>query len=318
MELSDHRPSLFAGARWYEELAEPARDVPSAWHCTKSEMNWAAQLLSVAADYAHERGLLDIYRARLAGISAVELTPERAKANSRSVSSPIWVILHELIVACYLERVLGWKFDKHEPAGYKSSRGDWQLTTQSGESIFVEVKTAEEAEFYGESGVFSRGVRYKQVRNILKGAYRQLPDDPRSTLVVVVGRDTLEIPFGIMLGDLFQTLFGAYQLRFRPFEEDAPGSAGPSFHDMLVHGTKHRRLGCVAGMNLSGLEIPRLGFYAIDNPYAEGGKRIREESFTDARRFFIDRSGHGEDRNGLSHCDAWERMSHRTIVAGAA
>lgn len=310
VNLTDARPLLFSGLDWYEELEEPQDDIPSAWFRTKGHLTWAGQLLSVAAEFASSHGLLDAYRTRLAGIDRADLTVARAKAFSRAVSSPIWVIVHELIVACFLERVLGWQYLSHEPSGNKKTRGDWEFATAGGEVVFVEVKTAEEPEIYEDSGAFSRSPRDKQIRGILKGAYKQLPDDGRKTLVVIIGREMLGIPYGIIHGDVFQTLFGQFQVRFRPFEEDAKLRGGPSFRDMLVHGTKHRRLGCIAGFELSGLDFPQLRFYAIENPFSNRTNRLAADSLQYARRYVVDAAGVGQEHTGLSHEDAWNRMSN--------
>lgn len=289
-------------------MSRPSDDSPSAWFVAKQSGHWAEALLSSCAAFADEHGLLHQFRAKFAGIRSIDLTPHRAASEARSVSSSIWAIAHELVVARYLERVLGWSFAEYEPLGYKSLRGDWEFTTTAGARVFVEVKTIDEPEPIATSGVYSRGIASRRIRNVVKTAYRQLPDDDRATLVVLAGREILAISHGIMLGDVFQTLFGQFQVRFKPFETDPDYRAGPSFRDMLVHGTKHRRLGTVAGLCISGLDIPYLRFYAIDNPYARATVRLRESDLAPVARFFVDMIGKGVEERGLSLEDAWARM----------
>lgn len=94
--------------------------------------------------------------------------------------------------------------------------------------------------------------------------------------MVLVGREILSVSHGIMFTDLCQTMFGQFQVRFKAFAEDADYQAGPAFKDMLVHGTKHRRIGCIAAMRITGIDIPHVRFYAIDNPFASPGKRLSD------------------------------------------
>jgi hypothetical protein len=105
----DLRPMLFGGAEWYERLQPPAGDELSVWWVAKSPSpeRWTPQVLTAAAQFAQEHGLLELYRAKFRGIAAAEFLPARAQADRRSVSFPIWEIAHELLVARYLERVLG-------------------------------------------------------------------------------------------------------------------------------------------------------------------------------------------------------------------
>ena len=304
----DFREQMFADAEWYRGLAKPLPGETSAWYTVKAPDRWEAELLSTAGKFAVDHQLLDHYRRRFQGIVLADLAPARAKAQRRSVCSPIWVIAHELVVGAYLEHVLGWALEAHEPLGNKLSKGDWQFRTPEGQSVFVEVKTALEPMPMPTTGVFSKGVKDKQIREILRGAYKQLPTDDRSTLVVIVGYDMLEISHGILFGDLFQTLFGAFQLKFRPFAEDLGFTAGPSLREMHVHGTKHRQLGCVAGMYLSGIDFPKLEFYAIDNPFAHGSKRLPARTFERCRRFLVDSGGHGEELTGLEMVEGWRTM----------
>ena len=308
---TDLRPLLFEGATWYRQLTCPEHDdEPSAWYLAKGDSSgWGGDVLSAGAQFAIDHDLLDVYRKRFAGINANDLLPARAKAERRTVSSPIWIIANELIVGRYLEKVLKWIFECHEPLGNKAHCGEWQFRMLDGKSVFVEVKTALEPAA-PTSCVYSRGVQDAHVRDILKGAYKQLPDDDRATLVVVAGHEIANPSLGIMHGDLFQTLFGKYQLTFRPFADDPNYHAGPSFRDTHVNGTKHRRLGCVAGLFLSGSrETPHVGFYAIDNPYAAPTKRIANSNLLPAHRFMIDNGGHGEEQPGKSDEDIWQAMA---------
>lgn len=305
----DLRPLLFDGSEWYQSLEPPTDNAASAWFMSKQPGNWAAEVLSVAARFAAQHDLLEHYRGCFQGIRFQDLLPERAKANRRSVTSPIWVIAHELIVAAYLQNVLGWIYVLHEPPGYKTTRGDWEFVTPAGRHVFVEVKTAEEPDVVETAGVFSRGVKSKQLREIIRGAYKQLPDDGRANLLVIVGREMLEISHGIELGDLYQTLFGEYQIRFRPFEDDPKFRGGPSMRDMQIHGTKHRRIGCIAGMHLYGSDFPRIGFYVIDNPFAYKGTRLDRRAFHNAIGLHFDDSGQGRFGKGLSLGEVWDVFS---------
>jgi hypothetical protein len=305
--MTDLRPILFAGAEWYEQLEEPKEDVPSAWYVAKAD-RWTTKLLNVAASFAQKHNLVDHYRKQFAGIRAIDLTLPRADAGRQMVSFPIWKIAHELIAGCYLERVLGWRYSAHEPIGYKQRRGDWEFITKSGRHVFVEVKSVAEVERYGTSGVYNVAPPLPQLRNIVKAAYGQLPDDDRATLLILAGRETVESGAGIMLSGPFQTLFGNYVIRFNPFDADPEYKAGPSFRDMLIHGTKHRRLGCVAGMSISGWDIPRIDWYSIDNPYARPQYRIASSDLVDAKRFTVNEEWQGQEIEGLSIEEAWARM----------
>lgn len=289
---------------------QPVGNEFSAWYAAKSDVpaSWG-ELLSVAGQFAIDHGLLQLYQTRFAGISLAELQPRRAEVSGRSASAPIWEIANELIVGRYLERVLGWSFTGFEPPGRLAHRGEWQFQTAGGDEVFVEVKTVNQREIPASTGAYSRADYRPKIRDILKGAYRQLPDDDRATLVVLVGTEILSVSHGIMLGDLFQALFGVFQVRFKPFEDDLSFTDGPSFRDTFVHGTKHRRLGCVAGLCVRVTHEPVMGFYAIDNPYATSSKRIRASDLTNTRRFAVDENGRGEDLPGLSPSDAWRLMT---------
>lgn len=129
--MRDLRPLLFEGAEWYDQLSGPTDGVPSVWFVAKATGWWGGDVLSACAAFAREHDLLDDFRLKFRGIEPQELLPERAVAKRRSVSSPIWVIAHELVVARYLERVLGWSLVRYEPAGHQGRRGDWHLLTDA-------------------------------------------------------------------------------------------------------------------------------------------------------------------------------------------
>jgi len=309
--MEDLRPLLLSGSSWFESLKPPTEDVPSPWFVAKAplEEHWVGQLLTAAAAFAREHGLVTHYRKRFAGISSEDLTPERARIHRCSVSTPIWEIAHELVVARYLEKVLLWEYEGHEPPGYKQARGDWLFRSCRGRDVFVEVKSLAEPELAASTGPYNRGIHYAKIRNAIKGAYKQIPDDGRSILVVLVGREILHVPRRLMLGDIFQTMFGQFQVRFKPFVENPKFTGGPSFHDMLVHGTKHRRLGCIAGLELTGTDYPHVPFYAIDNPFANPQTRLPPADLANCRRFVFDSAGHGEDLLGLGAEETWALMA---------
>lgn len=267
-------------------------------------------MLSAAAAFARDHDLVDVYRARFRGIEPQDLLPERAAAKRRTISSPIWVIAHELVVARFLERVLGWTYVCHEPVGHQGRRGDWEFRTSSDRRVFVEVKTLEEPERHDTSGVYSRSVNDSQIRDVVKGAYQQLPDDDRATLVVLAGRgDTLSVSHGILFSDIGQTMFGRFQVRFTPMSDNPNYRAGPSLRDRMVHGTKHRRIGCVAGLWIAASGIPLIRFYAIDNPDAHPGKRLPECDLIGALRFMVDERGGGEQKSGVALEEVWALMA---------
>lgn len=312
-EFEDYRPLLFGGAVWYEALQEPAQDsdVPSAWGMAKlPDGEWWVQLFSAAAQFAVDHGLVDHYRTKFRGIPPAEIGAAKAAAEYRSVSAPIWEITNELVVARYLERVHSWRFVAHEPPGRQSYRGDWEFVTPTGRPVFVEVKSILQPD-WPSSGAHNRPDYFPRIRNVLRGAYRQLPDDGRATLVVLVGHgEMLKIPFDVMHGDLFGALFGRIQIRFpigAPFDSSAV-SIGPAFRDMFVQQTKHRRLGCVAGMAVRGLDTPGLSFYAIHNPFAHEGQRLATHDLADAKQF-IWTEGRGELLDGITSETAWTRMA---------
>lgn len=312
--VSDFRPLLFEGAAWYEEAVEPGDDGPIAvWRLVKARENaWWVQLLNAAFSFAIRHDLVEVYRTRFAGIRSADLTPERAQAAGRSVLGPIWEIANELVAACYLERVHGWRFERHEPRGRNQHRGDWQFITPNGHQVFVEVKSLAERD-WSDTGpdVFMRPDYRPRIRDVLKGAYAQLPDDERSTFVVLVGHEMLSIPVGIMHGDLFQALFGQMQVSFPVGAEFSTAKVrlGPSFRDMLVQHAKNRRLGCAAGLFVSGCEAPGLKFYSIHNPWAHSHVRLPSSELGDGVQFVFDEDGFGREFGGVHPREAWARMA---------
>ena len=308
--VPDLRSLLFGGLSWYDALHESHHSTWPAWRIAKSnEPAWWTALLNSAFAFAQDHSLVETYRARFSGISLSELRLEKADRESRTSTFPIWRIANELVVARYLERVLGWRYECHEPPGRALRRGDWQFLTPSGRLVFVEVKSLRERERLG-TGVFNRPSYGERLRGVLKEAYAQLPDDGRATLVVLVGNELLRIPFGVMHGDLFQALYGRMQVTFNVLPYD-PTSVrmGPSFRDMFVHGAKHRRLAWAAGFAVSGFELPGLRFYAIQNPYADPAVHIERSAFSKVEQFIVDEGGHGHLDAGLHPKDVWPLMA---------
>lgn len=291
-----------------------------AWRVLRSnESAWWRELLIAAASFARDHGLLDHYRRRFAGIASREIADSAGKAHHRPAVAPIWEIANELVVGVYLERVLGWTLEAHEPEGFRGRRGEWQFATPRGKVVFVEVKSVIEPEIVGNR-VFWRGVATRRLTSVLRGAYRQLPDDGRATLVVVVGNGLiLEISHGIMHGDLFQTLFGRIEvtLQVLPYVEGSE-RMGPAFREMFAHARKHRRLGCVAGLKIGGLDLPGLGFYAIHNPFADPEVRLCSSDLEDTRQFWVSEDGAGEELSGLDPREAWRRICERDGARGAS
>lgn len=297
------REKYFGGAVWYETLTS----TDPAWQVAKlpDREPWV-DLLNAGLDFATRHGLEGPFRERFRGIVAGDMTPERAKAEGRLAYFPIWEVANELIVAVYCERALGWRFVAHEPNGRGERLGDWEFEMPSGTPVFVEVKSIQEAPWVNFSGVFARGSYAQRLRGVLARAYKQLPDD-RPTLVVLVGDWTLEWSHGIRYSDLFEAMFGRFEVRMTVMTEDPQITyAGPSFREMLVHGTKHRRIGMVAGLVVRyGFEAPGLGFYAIDNPYAYETQRIADSDIAGATRFMVSGAS-GCDIEGIAPASAWE------------
>jgi hypothetical protein len=225
----------------------------------------------------------------------------------------VWEIANELVVALYLERALGWSFVAYEPPGHMGRLGDWEFLSLSGETVFVEVKSVMEPAL--PEGAFTRGVAFRRLTGVLRGAYRQLPRDSRATLVIVVGNGLITaLNGGIMLTDLFQTLFGQIQVTFQvmPYVEGSE-RVGPSFYDMFAHAGKHRRLGCVAGLHVAGLDTPGLVFYAIHNPFADPSSKLKRDDFADAPQFWVDEEGRGEEQGEVKATERWQRIVAHTL-----
>jgi hypothetical protein len=310
LTLLDLRPAYFGGLNWYETLAAPAGDEVSAWRVAKSQdAAWRIDLLNAGLSFASSHGLQVQIKSKFARIRAQDLLPEPARAEMRLVSFPIWEVANEVIVAAYLERVLQWELCEYEPVGRGAHLGDWTFRTRSGRYVFVEVKSLAELGPGPNAGTFTRGDYSPRLRQVLSHAYQQLPADDRAVAVVLVGDWLLEISHGILLGDLFAALFGKYQIRFKVMT-DAPHMtyAGPSFRDMLVHGSKHRRLGTVGGLITRGLCEPRPLLYFIDNPYAYPAQRLPEEDLEQVHRFVVDDGGRGLEKPGIGSEGAWGRM----------
>lgn len=310
LTIPDLRPLLFAGARWYETLEEPGPDEESAWYVAKSPepFSWPTKVLSAAAAFAVDHGILPTYRARFAGVRAIDITAKRAERERRNASTKIWEIAHELIAGRFLERVLGWEFLQHEPAGAENCRGEWEFRTNRGRTVFVEVKTVAEREYYENTGAFSRGPKVSRIESLVRRAYPQLPDDGRANLVILAGREIFALPAGILHGDLFQAMFGRMEVRFEPLSDDKTMRRGPSRRGTLVNQTKNRRVGCIAGLRLVGLDLPEVQFHAIDNPYATDHCRLLEDELANAHRFVVDAAGRGEARKGLPLQQVWKLM----------
>jgi hypothetical protein len=310
--LWDYRPILFGGAPWYEALQPPIGGEPSAWHVAKQPLgnraSHGAQVLNAAATFLQDHGLIERYKRLFAGINSLDLQPARAAAQGRTVTSPIFDIANEFIIARYLDRVLRWEYLEHEPVGRKGHRGDWFFRTPAGREVFVEVKSLSEPDAWPGDFMYTRPDYRPKIRAVVKGAYQQIPDDQCATLVVLAGEEILSISHGILVGDVAQALFGRFQIRFKPFSDDPDYRAGPSFRDQLVHSTKHRDLGAVAGFSVRGLDFPEPQFYAIDNPWAYPYRRIPDSDLAGARRFIVDDTGRGQELEGSSMEDARLRM----------
>jgi hypothetical protein len=307
--VKDLRQEIFASFGWYKQLEragfEGAPIVKALVARTKPA--WWIDLLNVALHYACDKGLLDTYSARLATLRTSEFREDVAIAEGREPDFPLWEILNELIVAAYLEHVLGWRYVSHEPLGATPKRGDWQFVSHSGRTVFVEVKSIAERLPYGD-GAFMRGSYASRLRGVLARAYKQLPDDERSTLVVLVADWTLEISHGIFFGDLSAALFGEYVVKFSVMMPKPEVTyAGPSFREMHVTGTKHRRLGAVAGLRVLGQDVPVLHFYAIHNPFCRASHEVPADAFGLATqlRFEGDR---GTQVGSLDSHDVWQAI----------
>jgi hypothetical protein len=309
----DLRHLLFEDAAWFSALTQHTPDMWVLWRVTKTqEQAWWRELLIAAAAFARDHDLLIRYKKAFAGIRSGDLSDSAGDRDHRSPVNPIWEIAYELIVGLFLEHGLGWRYLGHEPRGHRSHVGDWAFEAPSGRSVFVEVKSVLEPEMRG-SGVFSRGPAMVRLTAVLRGAYKQLPRDSRSTMVVLAGNGlATTMAHDVMFTDLFQTLYGRMQVSMSvlPYVE---GSArvGPSFYDTFANAGKHRRLGCVAGLHVAGNEQPGLVFYAIHNPYADQSSQLTSEDFGDALRFWVDEAGNGQELGDVRAREFWSK-----IVAG--
>lgn len=308
--MSDLRPLLFRGLPNFDTLRSPQRDVRPAWCITKSRRpGWWIGALSAASAFAQEHDLLTVYRAKLAAIPLSRLSVAKSAVRSGSSTFPIWEIANELLVARILEHGLGWHFESYEPGGRGDRKGDWQFRTHSGRIVFVEVKSVAERDV-GASGVYSRASYAPRISRVLKSAYSQLPEDGRATLVVVVGREVTRIQNRIMHGDLFQALYGQMQISFKVLPFD-PSSVRlrPSFREMFVHRTKHRRLGWVGGLVVTGADEPALQFYVVQNGFADVSVRMSASEFERVERFVVDDEVRGQTFTPVKTTTMWKRIA---------
>lgn len=317
--MEDLRPLLFQDAPWFPGLTEDTTDYWVLWRITKSpESAWWRGLLIAAAAFARDHGLLLQYRQAFAGIRTASMADSASVRKSRSSVTPIWEIAYELVVGLFLEHVLRWQFVRRDPPGYKRRVGDWEFITPSGRTMFIEVKAMLEPEVHG-TRVFSHGVASDRVTAELRGAYKQLPRDSRSTMVVLAGNGfTTSLAHGVMSSDLFQTLYGRMQVTFKvmPYVGGSE-RLGPSFYDTFAHAGKHRRLGCAAGLHITGGADPGLVFYAIRNPYADPACQLAPEDFGDALQFWVDDSGHGQELGDVKAPERWKNIVARLRLNGS-
>jgi hypothetical protein len=309
---------MFGGLPWYESLSKPeASGITSAWYVARdTDPEWSVCLLEAALRYAEDKDLWDVFRQRFEGISVGDVSLARANAENWEADFNIWEIATELVVAAYLEHSLGWTFRSYEPLGNAPRRGDWEFISPSRRRTFVEVKTVCEAQWRPISGGSFRPSHAARISSLLARAYRQLPDDDRSTLVVIVGTDLVQIPFGVMHGDLFASLFGQFVVKFNVMTPRPEITfAGPSFREMLVGHTKRRRLGAVAGLVLRGLSSPAPLFYSIHNPFAHAGARLDGSDFGDCPQFvWTEATGTETGRNNADN--AWQRIRSALVTSG--
>lgn len=193
--MRDLRPQLFSGMCWYDSLEPPLAGERSAWFQFKAPMDAdevftcrpSRELLNDVLQYTQLRCVWEHYDQRLHGVSAKSLTPEEADSQGKSVTAPLWEVLNEPFAALFLERVLGWSYIEHEPPGKDRRRGDWMMATESGDTVFVEVKTTSEAP--RGAGAFDYE---SQVWNAVDGAHRQVS---RATATLVVVCDDVGVDF---------------------------------------------------------------------------------------------------------------------------
>jgi len=304
------RHAYFQGMPWYDNLDKPKDpSVSSAWFAAKrQDRTWYVDLLESALEFGDSVGLRDQYRERFAVIAPADLTPVRAQAEGRKVSGPLWEIASELIAGRYLNRVCGWKLLDHEPPGNKECLGDWEFEAPNRRTVFVEVKFLQEPEAVPTNAMAPWPDYRPKIRSALARAYRQLPDDGRGTLVVIVGEQATEIPAGIMTGDIFEALFGKTQVRFTIEDPDSM-TIGPAFHDMFVQTAKHRRIGAVAGLGLRGFVNPDFQAHAVHNPYSYEGVRLSTAQFAPLHQFHVDSEGRAIFTSGENRDQIWDRFA---------
>ncbi|MBK8246662.1 MAG: hypothetical protein IPK85_04590 [Gemmatimonadetes bacterium] len=312
--IADRRAQWFQDLPWYRALEEPGHGEASAWYLAKmAEHRAQHDLLNTALAYAEAHDLQRPFLSRFGGIALRDLSPAKARAELRSVTAPIWNVADELLVASFLERVLHWEFDHHEPRGHRDYKGDWQFRTPDGQVVFVEVKSVSEPE-YPTTGVFSRPHFIPRLHQLLKGAYRQLPDDERANCVVIVahGGIILEIPYGIRFGDLFQAFFGETVFR-APFDGTSVGelSLTSTHREMFVQPNKNRRLGAVMGFDLGGgISDPAPVCYAIHNPLGHERNVLTLSATEGLQRFHVQADEPRLER-GLSPIEIWRKWAAR-------
>lgn len=306
---SSLRHRFFSGLQWYEALEKPNDPkVSSAWYLAKRpDSTWPVALLEHALDYARHHSLEDTYRRRFADISEKSLTHERAQAEGRRVTDPIWQIAVELVAARFLDRVCHWKLLRHEPQGDKECVGDWEFATPHQQSVFVEVKYLQEPETIPTTTMVAKPDYRPKIRSSLARAYRQLPADGRATLVVLFGDESTELVGDVLTSAIFEALFGTTQVTFTIEDPDSM-AIGPSLHDMFVQVAKHRRMGAVAGLTLRGLDIPNVQAHAVHNPFAYPQVRLRPEGLEPMERFYVNGEGKAVCTPASHAHDVWRHF----------
>lgn len=307
-DLSDLRAEFWGGSEWYVALEKPRDDVPSAWWLAKGEStSWSATIANVGLAYGVRCGLSESFRNRFQAIPASDVTYERALAERRSPSFPIWEILSELVAAAFIDGTLGWKYGSHEPPGHLLKRGDWEFVTPEGVTVFIEVKSL--GEWVSGDGVGFRPSYSSRLSSLLKRAYRQLPKD-RPTLVVVVGTNSeiLRMPTGLLHSELFQAFFGRTIGRMTLDGDQASNlRIGPSFRDMFVHRSKHSRLGAAIALNLRGVDDPLPELYGVQNPFARPESALPPSALAPLTRLVVE-DGEGAIVSGSSPKQIWAQM----------
>ena len=307
-DLLDLRADFWGGSEWYADLEKPRDDVPSAWWLAKGECaSWFATIANVGLAYGVRRGLREPFRRRFQAIPARDVTYQRAFAERRSPSFPIWEILSELVAAAFIDGTLGWEYGSHEPPGHQRTRGDWEFVSPEGVTVFIEVKSL--GEWVGGDGVGARPSYSPRLSSLLKRAYRQLPRD-RPTLVVIVGTNSeiLRMPFGLLHSDLFQAFFGRTIGRMKFDGVQASDlRIGPSFRGMFVHRSKHSRLGAAIALNLRGLDDPLPELYGVQNPFARPESALPPSALAPLTRLVVE-EGDGEIVSGASPEQIWAQM----------